>query len=73
MGQTPGGTLTLHRPDPVSVPVTVPFGGTAPFAAQFAAFTEAVDGTAPWPYPAERDLRLHRLLLAALSRAGGPR
>jgi predicted dehydrogenase len=66
MGQTAGGSLTLHRPEPVDVP----FAGTAPFAAQFAAFTAAVAGTAPWPYPADRDLALHRLLLDALDRAG---
>jgi 1,5-anhydro-D-fructose reductase (1,5-anhydro-D-mannitol-forming) len=65
MGQTAGGTLTLHRPDPVDVP----FAGTSPFAAQFAAFTAAVAGTAAWPYPAARDLRLHRLLLDALDAA----
>jgi predicted dehydrogenase len=69
MGQTAGGTLTLHRPEPVDVP----FAGTAPFAAQFAAFTAAVAGTAPWPHPAGRDLRLHRLLLDALDRAGAAR
>jgi predicted dehydrogenase len=69
MGQTAGGTLTLHRPEPVDVP----FAGTAPFAAQFAAFTAAVAGTAPWPHPAGRDLRLHRRLLDALDRAGAAR
>jgi predicted dehydrogenase len=69
MGQTAGGTLTLHRPGPVEVPVA----GTAPFAAQFAAFTAAVAGTAPWPHPADRDLALHRLLLEALDRAGAAR
>jgi hypothetical protein len=50
--------------------VDVPFAGTAPFAAQFAAFTAAVAGDEPWPYPADRDLALHRLLLDALDRAG---
>ena len=65
MGQTAGGTLTLHRPDPVDVP----FGDQAPFAAQFAAFTAAVAGTAAWPYPPTRDLALHRLLVDALHRA----
>jgi 1,5-anhydro-D-fructose reductase (1,5-anhydro-D-mannitol-forming) len=65
MGQTAGGSLTLYRPDPVDVG----FAGTAPFAAQFASFTAATAGTAPWPYPPERDLALHRLLLAALDRA----
>jgi predicted dehydrogenase len=66
MGQTAGGSLTVHRPEPVGVP----FAGTAPFQAQFAAFTAAVAGTAPWPYPAARDLALHRLLLDALDRSG---
>jgi predicted dehydrogenase len=66
LGQTAGGSLTLHRPEPVDVP----FAGTAPFAAQFAAFTAAVAGDEPWPYPADRDLALHRLLLDALDRAG---
>ncbi len=65
MGQTAGGTLTLHRPDPVDVP----FAGTAPFVAQFDAFTAAVAGTAPWPYPAARDLALHRLLVETLHTA----
>jgi predicted dehydrogenase len=65
MGQTAGGSLTLHRPDPVDVP----FAGGSPFAAQFAAFTAAVAGHAPWPYDAARDLALHRLLLTALGDA----
>ncbi|MGR6967642.1 Gfo/Idh/MocA family protein [Geodermatophilus sp. URMC 61] len=69
MGQTAGGSLTLHRPDPVDVP----FAGDSPFAAQFAAFTAAVAGHAPWPYDAARDLALHRLLLTALEDPGGPR
>jgi predicted dehydrogenase len=58
MGQTAGGSLTLLRPEPVDVP----FGAASPFAAQFAAFSAG-----NWPYPADRDLRLHRLLLEALS------
>jgi predicted dehydrogenase len=66
MGQTAGGSLTLHRPEPVDVP----FAGTDPFTGQFTAFTAAVAGTAPWPHPAERDLRLHRLLLDSLDRSG---
>ncbi|WP_336032711.1 Gfo/Idh/MocA family protein [Geodermatophilus sp. FMUSA9-8] len=67
MGQTAGGSLTLHSPDPVDVP----FADTPPFRAQFAAFTEAVAGRTPattaWPYDPARDLALHRLLLTALS------
>ncbi len=62
MGQTAGGTLTHFAPDPVDVP----FADTPPFAAQFAAFSAAVAGEAPWPYDSARDLRLHRLLLEAL-------
>jgi predicted dehydrogenase len=67
MGQTAGGSLTLYRPEPVDVP----FAGTDPFAAQFAGFGAAVTGTAHWPYPAVRDLALHRLLVTALDRAAG--
>jgi predicted dehydrogenase len=69
MGQTAGGSLTLFRPEPVDVP----FAGTDPFTAQFAAFSAAVAGAAPWPYPADRDLALHRLLVTALDRAALPR
>jgi predicted dehydrogenase len=63
MGQTAGGTLTLLTPDTSDVP----FGDASPFEAQFRAFSAAVDGDrTAWPYDAERDLRLHRLLLEAL-------
>ncbi|WP_138759452.1 Gfo/Idh/MocA family protein [Modestobacter altitudinis] len=65
MGQTAGGSLTLYRPEPVDVP----FAGTDPFTAQFAGFGAAVAGEAPWPYPADRDLALHRLLVQALDTA----
>ncbi|WP_448614264.1 Gfo/Idh/MocA family protein [Modestobacter sp. URMC 112] len=65
MGQTAGGSLTLFRPDPVDVP----FAGTDPFTAQFAGFGAAVTGATAWPYPAERDLALHRLLVQALDTA----
>ena len=63
MGQTAGGSLQLLEPDPRDVP----FGGASPFEAQFRAFGAAVDGDlAAWPFDADRDLRLHRLLLEAL-------
>lgn len=62
MGQTAGGTLVLHRPEPVDVP----FGSGSPFTAQFAAFSSAVAADSTWPYDVRRDLRLHRLLLDAL-------
>ena len=64
MGQSAGGSLVLHRPDPVEVP----FKDDDPFRAQFAAFTDAVLGRSPWPFDPARDLRLHRLLLDALQR-----
>ena len=62
MGQSAGGSLTLLRPEPVDVA----FADRTPFEAQFAAFGDAVRGESPWPYDAERDLRLHRLLLESL-------
>lgn len=67
MGQTPGGALTLQRVG--EAPVPVPFSDDPPFRRQFEAFSAAVAGSTPWPYPAERDLDLHRLLLAALDDA----
>jgi predicted dehydrogenase len=68
MGQTAGGTLTLLTPDACTPdPLDVPFDDASPFEAQFRAFSAAVDGDrTAWPYDAERDLRLHRLLLEAL-------
>ena len=69
MGQTAGGSLTLHPADG-SAPVDVAFGHDSPFTAQLAAFTAAVaDGSTHsthWPHDATRDLALHRLLLTAL-------
>ena len=64
LGQTAGGTLSLLTPEPRHVP----FGSASPFEAQFRAFSAAVDGDrTAWPYEPERDLRLHRRLLEALS------
>lgn len=70
MGQTAGGSLTVQLTGE-SAATPVPFDDTiAPFAAQFAAATAAVAGDrAAWPHPADRDLRLHRLLLTALDTA----
>ena len=75
MGQTAGGSLTLHAeasagPADCSQPSDVRFGAGSPFPAQFAAFTAAVAGDAAWPYDPARDLRLHRLLLQALDARG---
>ena len=67
MGQTAGGRLT--RVDAAGAP-DVPFAsGTSPVAGQLAAFSAAVAGTADWPWPLERDLRLHRLLHTAIERS----
>ena len=68
MGQTAGGRIT--RTDAAGTAVDVPFDtATSPFAAQLAAFSAAVAGTAAWPWPLERDLRLHRLLHSAIERS----
>jgi 1,5-anhydro-D-fructose reductase (1,5-anhydro-D-mannitol-forming) len=68
MGQTAGGRLTLT--DATGVAADVGFDTTtSPFAGQLAAFSAAVAGTAGWPWPLERDLRLHRLLHDAIARA----
>jgi 1,5-anhydro-D-fructose reductase (1,5-anhydro-D-mannitol-forming) len=64
LGQTAGGALSLLAP----APRDVPFGSGSPFEVQFRAFSAAVDGDPDaWPYDAGRDLRLHRLLLEALT------
>jgi len=68
MGQTAGGSLTLQSTSG-GAPTDIAFDATSPFEAQFAAFSAAVRGAAAWPFPADRDLRLHRLLIEALERA----
>lgn len=82
MGQTAGGSLTLLDAGTgdggAAVPVgaagpvgaAVPFGDASPFAEQFAAFSTAVRGGGTWTHSPERDLRLHRLLVEALTAAG---
>jgi 1,5-anhydro-D-fructose reductase (1,5-anhydro-D-mannitol-forming) len=69
MGQTAGGRLTLLDAA-TGAPTAVEFDtATSPFAAQLAAFSAAVAGAADWPWPLERDLRLHRLLHDSLRRS----
>jgi predicted dehydrogenase len=65
LGQDPGGTLTrIDAATGAAEPV--PFDTAAgPFARQLAAFGAAVRGEAPWPYPLDRDLALHALLMEA--------
>ena len=68
MGQTAGGRLTRTAAD--GTVTDVPFDvSTSPFAAQLAAFSAAVTGAGGWPWPLERDLRLHRLLHTAIREA----
>ena len=64
MGQTPGGTVTLTRPDASVEPVAFD-AAASPFTAQVAAFADAVLGRRPWPYPVSQDLRTMQLLDAA--------
>ncbi len=65
LGQDPGGRLT--RIDAVTgVAEPVPFDTeVGPFTRQLTAFGAAVRGEAPWPYPLDRDLALHALLMEA--------
>ena len=68
MGQTAGGRLTQADCDGAGK--DVPFDtATSPFAAQLAAFSGAVAGSADWHWPLERDLRLHHLLHDAIERS----
>ena len=64
MGQTPGGTLALTRPDGLSEPV--PFDAEAsPFRLQVEAFADALLAGRSFPFPLHRDLHTMRLLDAA--------
>lgn len=65
LGQDAGGTLTrIDATTGAAAPV--PFDAdTGPFDRQLAAFGAAVRGEATWPYPLERDLALHTLLMEA--------
>ncbi len=64
MGQTPGGTLTLTRPDGTTQ--EVPFDQEAsPFRRQVEAFAEAVRTNTPFPFPPTLDLHTMHLLDAA--------
>lgn len=65
MGQTAGGTVTLRRRDGVEAPVAFDTDAS-PFTEQVQRFSLAAVGASPWGYHLLRDLRLHRLLLAAL-------
>ncbi|MFD4787116.1 Gfo/Idh/MocA family protein [Streptomyces sp. NPDC058459] len=76
MGQEAGGRLELR--DAAGRVTEVPFDAvTSPFTAQVRAFSAAVmagpaDTGRRWAWPLERDLMLHRMLLAALAEAERP-
>ena len=66
MGQTPGGTVTLTRPDGRVEPITFD-AEASPFTAQARAFADALLGGSPWPFSVEQDLHTMALLDAAAS------
>jgi 1,5-anhydro-D-fructose reductase (1,5-anhydro-D-mannitol-forming) len=68
LGQDPGGRLT--RIDAITGEAApVGFDADAgPFARQLAAFSAAVRDEIAWPYPLDRDLALHTLLVEAACR-----
>jgi 1,5-anhydro-D-fructose reductase (1,5-anhydro-D-mannitol-forming) len=75
MGQTAGGRLDYCSAS-TGTSLAVEFDGeTSPFEQQVRAFGAAVRASRgmslgpAWPYPIDRDLRLHRLLLSAADRA----
>ncbi len=70
MGQTPGGSVTW-RDAATGAVAPVPFDAAAsPFAAQAAAFADAVAGR-PHPFDAARDLAALRLLAGVLATSNG--
>ena len=69
MGQTAGGRVVLVDAGS-GRSRSIPFDtATSPFRAQLDAFSAAVAGRAPWPWPLDRDLRLHSLLWDAYQSA----
>ncbi len=66
MGQTPGGTLLFtDARDGATRELPVPDAERSPFAAQAAAFADAVLHDAPFPWDGAHDLRTMRLLVRA--------
>jgi 1,5-anhydro-D-fructose reductase (1,5-anhydro-D-mannitol-forming) len=68
MGQTPGGSLTLTRPDGSVQEVAFDIDAS-PFQRQVEAFAEAVRSEQPFPFPPARDLHTMRLLDLAAARS----
>ncbi len=66
MGQDPGGTLTLTRPDG-SVEAVAFDAAASPFQAQVEAFAHSVLDGAPFPFSPEGDLHTMRLLEEAVA------
>ncbi|MEJ2863171.1 Gfo/Idh/MocA family protein [Actinomycetospora flava] len=65
LGQDAGGTLTRIDASTGAAEPVVFDADAGPFARQLAAFGAAVRGEATWPYPLQRDLALHTLLMEA--------
>ncbi|RYY16702.1 MAG: Gfo/Idh/MocA family oxidoreductase [Cytophagaceae bacterium] len=68
MGQTPGGSLTLTRPDGSVQEIAFDIDGS-PFQRQVEAFAEAVRSGQPFPFPPARDLHTMRLLDLAAAKS----
>jgi predicted dehydrogenase len=68
MGQTPGGTLTLTRPDGLVEDIAFD-RHASPFQRQVEAFAAAVQSGQPFPFPPARDLHTMRLLDVAAARS----
>ena len=73
MGQTPGGSLELiDAATGVPQPIEVPGADRSPFLNQVEAFADSVLGDAAFPFAAEADLAMMRLILKAQSMAAPP-
>ena len=73
MGQVAGGTLELiDAATGVGQPVPVPGADRSPFLNQVEAFADAVGGDGAFPFPADADLAIMKLLLKAQAMAVPP-
>lgn len=74
MGQDPGGTLVLTRPDGTTAAIAFD-AAASPFTAQIEAFAQCVLEEKPFPFPPDGDLHTMRLLeeaAATPARAAAP-
>ena len=73
MGQTPGGSLELiDAATGVPQPIEAPGADRSPFLNQVEAFADSILGGAAFPFAAEADLAMMRLILKAQSMAVPP-